>query len=161
MRSLSLASFVIHLEQALVEIHHETHKALERAGQVVEKEAKFEIGHYQDQAGPFVAWKELAAATKSDRIAHGFSENDPLLRTGDMRDTVKHRVDMTGIASGEAHIGSDSEIALYQEIGTVSIPPRSFLGGALVRKIEAVKHICGEHIVAAITGTAVPTRRIE
>ena len=152
---MTLASFIAHMEQMAVQVHHETSNALHKAADVVQAEAKAEIGHYQDRAGPFEAWKELAETTKADRAAHGFAPNDPLLRTGELRDSIKTHVTVHGIGSGEAHIGSDSEIALFQEIGTRKIPPRSFLGGAIVRKLDAIKAICGRHAVASITGHSV------
>lgn len=161
MTDITLAGFIAHLEQMAVAVHHETEKALKKVAVVVETEAKKEIGHYQGAAGQFGAWPQLAEATKADRIAHGFTENDPLLRTGEMRDSIHHKVEMTGIASGVAHVGSDSEIALFQEIGTRSIPPRSFLGGGLFRKLSQVKAICGHHAVAALTGHSVASQIVQ
>jgi phage gpG-like protein len=114
---------------------------------VVEKEAKAEIGHYQGAAGPFSAWPELADATKEDRLKSGFSENDPLLRTGELRDSIEHTAGVD-----EAVVGSNSDIAVYQELGTQHIPPRSFLGGAAVRKGEEVANILGRHVVKALAG---------
>ena len=155
MREMSLAGFIAHLAAMEIDVHHETQRALERAAIVVETEAKAEIGHYQDGAGPFAAWAELADSTKDDRVAHGYSENDPLLRDGTMRASIEHAVHMTGITSGEADIGSNSDIAVYQELGTSRIPPRSFLGGAAVRKSDEVARICGECVVTALVGEQV------
>ena len=105
---------------------------LRDAAEVVAIEAQAEVGHYQAAAGPFAAWAELADSTKEERVELGFTENDPLLRTGALRDSI-------GIvaADGRAVVGSDSEVAVDMELGTSRVPPRSFLGGAAVRK-EAV-----------------------
>jgi hypothetical protein len=154
MREMSLAGFIGHLGALPAELHHATHKALERAAVLVEKEAKAEIGHYQGAAGPFAAWAPLAERTIEDRVAKGFTPDDPLLRTGTLRDSIHHKVEMTGPASGVAVIGSASDIAVWQELGTAKIPPRSFLGGAAVREGHAIAEICGKGVAVAIVGGA-------
>lgn len=152
MRDLSIGDAIALFAGLATEVHHHAHHALEKAAEAVAAEAKAEIGHYQGEAGPFVAWAELADRTKDDRVRHGYAENEPLLREGTLRDSIHHKVEMTGIASGEAHIGSDSPIAVYQELGTSRIPPRSFLGGALVRKTPEVLKLCGHGTVRALRG---------
>lgn len=134
------------LEAVALEVKDQ-HKALERAARVVEKEAKSLIGEYQPQAGPFAPWAELADATKDDRVRQGFEENEPLLRTGEMRDSIHHVVDYES-----AVIGSDDEKAEWQELGTNRIPPRSFLGGAAVNKADVVANILGDEVVFSLTG---------
>jgi len=96
---------------------------LEAVGTKIEGEAKEIIGHYQrSDTGPFPEWEELDPATKADRVSKGFAENEPLLRTGDLRDSIHHKVVGHFVA-----IGSDNPIAIYQEMGTSTIPPRPFL----------------------------------
>ena len=148
MADLSIAEFVARLAEMTIATEHETRAALEEAALVVQIEAKEEIGHYQPEAGPFAAWAELADSTKADRLRQGYTENDPLLREGDLRDGIERTVQ-----GHVAYVGSDSPIAEYQELGTSRIPPRSFLGGALVRKSHEVVEICSSHIVGALTGT--------
>lgn len=102
---------------------------LEAVGTKIEKDAKGIIGHYQrSDTGPFPEWEELASATKSERIRKGFTPNDPLLRTGELRDSIRHEVRGHSVA-----IGSDLDIAIYQEMGTATIPPRPFLRVAAFR----------------------------
>lgn len=147
MTDMSLAGFIGFLAGAHERIEDATHRGLEKAARIIESEAKAEIGTYQGQAGPFAAWQELADATKADRVAQGFKENDPLLRTGDMRDSIGH------VVSGhEAAVGSDSDIAVFQEMGTSKIPPRSFLGGAAFRKAEDVAKVLGHSAVMGLVG---------
>jgi HK97 gp10 family phage protein len=147
---MSLLGFIEHLARATMEMHVAEHRALERAAKIVQKEAKEEIGHYQEEAGPFVHWAELAESTKEDRVRQGFAEDEPLLRTGEMRDSIEYRV-----VEREAVVGSDSPIAEYQELGTTHIPPRSFLGGAAFRKAEEVAKIVGAAPVIALVGEQV------
>ena len=147
MTDMTLTGFIAHLAHAQHDIEHATHAGLERAARIVEAEAKAEIGSYQQAAGPFAAWAELADTTKADRVAAGFGENDPLLRTGELRDSIGHVV-----RDNEAVVGSDSDIAVYQELGTSRIPPRSFLGGAAFRKAEDVANVLGASAVATLIG---------
>ncbi len=58
-------------------------------------------------------------------MSKGFPANNPLLRSGELRDSITMRSDGNG-----AIIGSPLDIALYQENGTEHIPPRPFLGPA-------------------------------
>ena len=142
---MDILGFIAHIQAGRMAHEHAVQTALERAAVVVEREAKIEIGVYQGAAGPFAEWKELADATKDDRVRHGYSENDPLLREGALVRSITHTV-----ADHVATIGSSEDIAVYQELGTDKIPPRSFLGGALVRKADRVVQICGETVVTSM-----------
>lgn len=147
MMEFNIMESILKMAEVVVAVEHEAHKALEAAARVVEHEAKEEIGHYQDAVGPFAQWAELADSTKDQRVRMGFSENDPLLRTGELRDSIGHEVD-----GRNAVVGSTSDIAVYQELGTARIPPRSFLGGAAARKESDVVDIIGEGAVIGLVG---------
>jgi HK97 gp10 family phage protein len=151
----NITDFVEHLAALAIAEEIAIRKGLNQAAKLVEKEAKAEIGNYQDEIGPFIAWPELAEATKTDRIRHGYSEDDPLLRTGDLRDSIGTVISTDGM---EAQVGSNSDIAVYQELGTEHIPPRSFLGGAMARKLPEVKEILGASLVAGLVGERVFNR---
>lgn len=97
----------------------------------IEETAKEEIGVYQPAYGPFDAWAPLAESTKADRVRLGYSEDEPLLRSGELRDSIQSEV--VGLA---AIVGTKSEIGLLQEVGTSYLPPRPFIGPAYVRKID-------------------------
>ncbi len=125
-----------------------TLSVLEEIGSGIEAEAKEEIGHYQrSDVGPFAAWAELAPSTKKDRVRGGFPENEPLLRTGELRDSIGHKVTGDGVA-----VGSDSEIAVYQEMGTETIPPRPFLRVAAWRMRREIGKIYGRAFAKALKG---------
>lgn len=123
------------------------HELLEDACKDIEKRAKEKIGNYQAEAGPFAAWAPLAESTKAGRTSAGFSEDDPLLRTGDMRDTIEHKV-----VRSVGHVGSDSDIALYQELGTDRIPARSFLGGSAFEAEPEIRAKVGATYTAFLSG---------
>ncbi|MDA8256526.1 MAG: hypothetical protein M0Z99_12950 [Betaproteobacteria bacterium] len=138
-------AFALHLAERAAVIDRAAHSALNEASKVIEKAAKDQIGHYQAAIGPFPEWQELSASTKQDRISQGYSENEPLLRAGDLRDSITHEV--SGL---EAVIGSDSDIASYQELGTSTIPPRPFLGPAAIKSRKRVEEILGAAVVGAM-----------
>src|SRR5574340_1454777 len=119
----SLAKFAEHLAVASVSIAVAEHKALEQCARLVEKTAKESIGEYQPESGPFPSWAPLADSTEAEKARLGYPVDAPLLREGDLRDSIEHEVE--GL---EAVIGSKSEIAEYQEFGTEHIPPRPFIG---------------------------------
>ena len=153
MGEFSLVGFAAHLTALKAEMAIETHEALEHAALLVETEAKAEIGTYQGAAGPFAAWATLAAFTQADRVAKGYPADEPLLRTGEMRDSIEHTIGVH-----EAEVGSNSDIAVYQELGTHGggwggpIPPRSFLGGAAFRKSHEIRDVCAIGAVQVLSG---------
>ncbi len=124
-----------------------SHAGVRAGSEIIEREAKREIGHYQPEAGPFQEWEELADSTKRERVAARFPENNPLLRSGELLHSIGTRIE-----GNHASIGSDSPIAVYQERGTGRIPPRSFLGGAAFRKKDEVAELIATHVVWALRG---------
>lgn len=143
----SLGQFATHLASLEVAVHHETKRGLSKVAAIIEKEAKSEIGTYQPSAGPFPAWEQLAMSTKQDRVRKGFTANDPLLRSGELRDSISHEV-----ASHEAVIGSTSDVAVFQEMGTDKIPPRPFLGPAGFKSEAAIRSILGVALMRGLLG---------
>lgn len=147
MPEMSLLGFIGHLAAVRAELDHHEHKGMERAAQIIETEAKAEIGTYQGAAGPFAEWVELADATKDDRAKQGFDENQPGLRRGDMRDSISHAVE-----GKEAAVGSDDEKMVWFELGTDRQPPRSVLGTAAVHKGHEAALAVGGSLVTALVG---------
>lgn len=123
------------------------HKGMEDVGAVIERRAKEEIGEYQPAVGPFQAWPELAEVTKEDRLRLGFSENDPLFRTGELRDSLSHEAHGLEVA-----IGSTNETMVYHEFGTPKMPPRPVLGTAAFSSKEKVMAILGRAAAIGIAG---------
>jgi phage gpG-like protein len=148
MPEYSIDSFVAFLAKVPHALHVEQALAMEKAARLVEDEAKQEIGTYQEAAGPFVAWEPLAESTLEQKERAGYAPPDsPLLRTGEMRDSIQHHS-----TAEEAEVGSDDDRAVWQELGTSRIPPRSFLGGAAVRKADDVAKFIEEAIHRAFSG---------
>lgn len=108
----------------------------------------------QPQSGWPMAWEPLSGATVdgfrhySGRWIPGKAElgygayERPLLREGDMRDSIE--VNALGLF-GE--VGSDSKIALWQEMGTPGaaypIPPRPFLAKGMMDASYRIEELAG------------------
>jgi HK97 gp10 family phage protein len=141
----SMAVFALHLAESAVAVRIAEHHALTKAAKLIEKTAKAEIGAYQPAVGPFDAWAPLADSTVADRTSKGFTPDDPLLRSGELRDSIGYEV-----SGNEAAIGSTSDVMVYQELGTSKIPPRPVLGPAAYSNKEAVQAILGKAVVHAM-----------
>ena len=127
---MNLAQAAARMAAAAVDIEVAKHAALEEACQLVEERAKSLIGH------PHASWPPLRPET----IAHKDGVNTPLLETGEMRNSIEHTV-----IGKSGFVGSNSDIAVYQELGTSrGIPPRSFLGlGAALEGPAVAKVVAG------------------
>jgi hypothetical protein len=73
-----------------------------------------------------------------DRERKGFSEDDPLLRTGEQRDSYEHDID-----GKIAYIGSTLDKALYSELGTSKEPPRPVLLPSVTTNKEKIEALIG------------------
>lgn len=134
----SIAGMVAHLGAMAAAETLALHRGLKECAEAIDATAKSEFGHYQGDVQPFAGWVELADSTKAGRLALGFNENDPLLRSGALRDSVSNQV--SGL---EAVIGSTSDIMVYQELGTDKIPPRAVLGPAAIRNKKLIVRVLG------------------
>lgn len=126
---------------------------LKAAAELVRDEAKAAIGEYHGAQGAATgsitfAWARLAPATVEEKTRLGYAPPDhPLLRTGEMRSSIE--------ASSEglsAAVGSDSKVALYQEVGTKHVPPRPFLALAAHENVEKIGALVAEAVMKAIGG---------
>ena len=146
MKQYSLTSFVAHLAEMQVTTILALRAGLHVVASHIEKDAKEKIGHYQDATGPFGAWEPLAESTEDEKARLGYPTDAPLLRSGDLRDSIQHEV-----AGLEAVVGSKSEIAAYQEFGTDRIPPRPFIGPAAFENKDKIQRILGEATVIGLS----------
>lgn len=155
----SFGAFARHLAKTALEAPEVTHHLAERGASMIQRDAKEKLGHYQGQAGEFNAWSELADSTKDDRVSKGFPENEPLLRTGELRESID-----TVVTGSEAMVGSMDPIALWQECGTDDghIPPRPFLGPAAFEAKKKLAVLSANTLIAWVGGLSWrhPRRRI-
>src|SRR5258708_5729701 len=115
-------------------------------------EAKGMIGH------ELAIWPPLAPSTIAQKKKLGYvgriSATDPLLRTGEMRDSIDGEAfGLTGI------VGATDEKAVYHELGTAKMPPRRFLGPALVGQLPVAERFFGELAMSLLTPPQSMTRR--
>ena len=82
-----------------------------------------------------------------DKAAHGFKTPAPLLRTGTLRDSIEYTVH-----GNQGWVGSDNPVAVFQELGTSRIPPRSFLVSAAISSEDKIHRMVGASAVAVLSG---------
>lgn len=113
----------------------ESHHALERSADILLHEAQSEIGVYQTAIGPVEAWAELSEDRKAERLREGWTENDPLLASGRLQQSITKTVEQKAAA-----VGSPLDEAVWMEEGTEKVPARSFLLSSLLRKEDELGH---------------------
>lgn len=143
----SLGAFAAHLIKVNATVVIALHTATEKIGQIVEARARAEFGTYQPAVGNFPAWDELAETTKDDRVRQGYTENDPLLRSGAMRDETGH-----SSTALEVLIGSKDPVMVFQEFGTSKMPARPVFGPALVNSENDIHLIVGAALMSGLVG---------
>lgn len=143
----SFGEFAAHLLELQVTEALALHKGLDRVGALIERTAKAEIGFYQGAVGEFAAWEPLADATEAEKARLGFEPDAPLQRTEELRDSLGHEV-----AALEVVAGSTSDVMVYQEIGTPTIPPRAVLGPAAIHNADRIEAILGTAAISGLIG---------
>ncbi|WP_298291426.1 hypothetical protein [Thiomonas sp.] len=122
--------------------------AMATGAQIVAEDARERIGSYQD------GWPHLAPSTVAEKTRLGYAGvpleggdggDNPLLRTGEMRDSIKTEATPRGFI-----VGSTDPVLGYQEFGTRTIPPRPVLGPALQHSLPAVGAVIGKAVVRTL-----------
>jgi hypothetical protein len=113
-------------------------EALEVMAKAITAKAKSVLGTHE-----YSEWPPLQPET----IARKATGDSPLLETGEMRDSIGYKI----IRPGElAEVGSDSDVAVYMELGTQTVPARSFLALTGAKHGEAAAELAGGIVAAAI-----------
>jgi hypothetical protein len=147
MDEFTIEGFTVHLQKLIVGMPVFELGVLQRIGARVTTATKDKIGEYQTQSGPFAAWAPLAESTKEGRLRAGYSEDDPLLRSGELRDSYEYVV-----VPPEVVIGSPLDIALWQELGTDRMPARSSVGAAAFEQAPILVGEAGVALEAYLSG---------
>jgi phage gpG-like protein len=120
---ITVAEFAAHLERSIALVRPEIERGLIELGELTAKLAQSYIGHEHED------WPALAPATIEEKAAQGYAVPAPLLRTGDMRDSIKANVDVLDYTM---IVGSNDPKAVWHEFGTTRMPPRPFLSRAML-----------------------------
>jgi hypothetical protein len=132
----SVVGFIAKLKTIELELNAVGHAGIAAACQMIADEARRVIGSYD------YGWPSLAPSTLAKKSA-----DTPLLESGKMRASIEWN------ASGNTGaVGSNSDIAVYQELGTSRIPPRPFLMGAAVAMEPKIHALFERAVLACVLG---------
>ena len=143
-----LALFALHLTSLELAVKREQRRGLEKALQLIENDAKDQIGHYQPGVGEFPAWAPLAESTEAEKARLGAPLGAPLLRHGGLYASFQHEV----LAPDDGVVGSTDPTLVFHEFGTSKMPPRPVMGPAVVRNRAQIQKILGQALVQGILG---------
>jgi phage gpG-like protein len=137
----SLLGFVAHLETIKRDMHTLGPMIIEKACAMVAAEARRVIGKGYDD------WPALKPETMAERVRLGFKANEPLLRTGQLRDSIEWNSQ-----GNQGWVGSNDPVAVWQELGTSRIPPRPFLAGAAAAMGPKIEKMAARAVIATMAG---------
>jgi hypothetical protein len=112
-----------------------TRTALRTGAELIKTAARECIGEYQPAKGEIPAWAPLSPATQADRVSKGFTADDPLLRTGALRDAIEVRPVsedeiLVGVFDPEMEtVAAAMEFGYFNVRANRVVPPRSFIRG--------------------------------
>jgi hypothetical protein len=162
-KEYSVAEFCSFLNERMVEVQAGFLTTLTEIGSIIESDSKGRIGSYHAQVGPFPMWDELADSTKTERLAKGYSDDEPLYREGDLQNSISKEATpwlvLVGVKNGIPSRGKAemADIAIWQEFGAARkgiphIPPRPYLGPALYATMDKTLPIAAAAVMARLTG---------
>lgn len=115
----------------------------------IEASARRKVGRYQDAVGPFPAWPELSDAYEAEKVAAGYPDEAPLLRTGQMVASFGHETDRMAL---EGVAGAKDETMVFHEFGTKDMPARPVWGPALFEDKALIQRLVGAAATAGMIG---------
>jgi phage gpG-like protein len=133
----SILGFAAKLGAIDRDLHEVGPAIIARACELVARQAKRAIGKQHE------LWPPLKPAT----IARKLRGNTPLLETGEMRDSIEWTVH--GL---EGEVGSNNDKAVWHELGTSHIPPRSFLASSAISMEGRIHEMAERSVIAVLEG---------
>ena len=136
------------LSRVAAELPNTYADAMRASAVAVQDDAKERIGHYQ------AGWAALAPSTVAEKTRLGYAGvplpggdggDNPLLRTGELRDSIT-----CWSTAREFIVGSASDTLKFQEFGTKTIPPRPVLGPAMMHTMPFAVTVLGRAIAATL-----------
>jgi hypothetical protein len=154
--------FAMYFGRQTVGLTAKMSSALGAAGTLIRDDARRRLGQYQSGDAVFPKWEQLAPDTQTERARRGFSQNRPLLRSSALRRAIEREVVPMGVLIGvksgpgpeydpQRDIG---DIARRMEFGTVTAPPRPFLGPAVLATWEKVAVVLGQRLKSILSGSS-------
>jgi HK97 gp10 family phage protein len=140
-KTFSILEFLAEIPAIERDLHAAGPKIVEAACKIVQKKAKAAIGKEHEM------WAPLAESTIADKQKHGFATPKPLLRTGELRDSIEYTVN-----GNEGCVGTDNKAAPFLEFGTSRMPPRSFLRSAAISSEDKIHRLAAAVTIAALSG---------
>lgn len=117
---MDLLMAVAEFEQLKHDIDEAQAEIIKKGCEIIQEEAQHVLGT------DGYNWPALSPATKK-------TQPGMLLETGEMRDSIEWTAE-----KDVGYVGSNNDKAVYHELGTSKIPPRSFLMGAAVHKMPEI-----------------------
>lgn len=133
---MSILEFVAKTKAIEHDMHALGPAIVARACQLVCAEAKRVLGKGYEN------WPPLAPQTLARKIGPG-----PLLETAELRASIEWH--SHGL---EGQVGSNNDKAVWHELGTGRIPPRSFLAGAAMEMEGKIHRMAAKAVVAVMMG---------
>lgn len=126
--------------------------------ELIAQDARDRIGTYQDAVGDLPAWAPLSEATQADRVAKGFTADDPLLRSGKLRDSIEVREVEEGAEIGVfdpemTTIAAAMEFGYWNARAQIPVAPRSYLRSAAEVKGELAAAEISSRVGEILEGT--------
>src|ERR1019366_3884946 len=132
----SILGFVAQLKAIDHDMHELGPAIVAKACEMVCTEAKRVIGE------GYPEWPALQPETLARKMM-----NTPLLETGELRASIEWNSH-----GNEGHVGSNNDKAVWHELGTSKIPPRSFLMGAAIRMEPKIHALAARAVMAVLAG---------
>ncbi|PHK92923.1 hypothetical protein CR162_21365 [Pseudoroseomonas rhizosphaerae] len=143
-------AFAKHLRKVASKVEAAQRRGLRQGAAMMAATAKGMHGEYQPSDRVSNAWAPLAPRTVAERTRRGFSPDEPLLRTGALRDSIGFSVQ-----GDEALVGSTSPLAVHHEKGTARIPPRPVFSKTAVIHGRGAARLVGAHVAATMASMPV------
>jgi hypothetical protein len=124
----------------------------DQIGQDAVRVSRAKLGEYQPPIGFFPGWESLADSTLAEKARLGLPSPSPLLRTGDLRDSISFDTNVSA-SSATVNLYSTSDYAPVQELGggPSNIPPRPFIGPVPFERQNVWEYFVGSRISSNIT----------
>lgn len=140
-KTFSILEFIAEIPMIQRDLEATGPKIVKKACEIVQARAKKTIGTNQP------SWAPLAESTIKNKASHGYATPKPLLRTGQLRNSIEYT------ASGNhGEVGSDDPVAAWQELGTSRIPARSFLASAAISSEDKIHRLAAAATIGAFAG---------